>query len=305
MSSTRRVHVMRGAGALLAALAAAAPVGAYSQHLGPWGPAVPEVGINSPQADGCPIESFDGLQLYIASTRPGAVGGSTDPNDIWVATRSSISAAWNAPVHLPAPVNSTAADFCPTPLPGKRLFFVSARTGPGTCGAGDIYQTRRHPVRGWLTPTDLGCAATGTGPNFAGGEFSPSVIEIGGRTALFFSSTGFDGLDQDIYLSWKRADGTFAPASQVNELSTSANDQMPNVSRDGLEMVFASDRAGGAGAMDIYRTTRASTADAWSAPVNLGPNVNTVAAETRPSLSGDGHRLHFGRLGDIWVSTRE
>ena len=80
---------------------------------------------------------------------------------------------------------------------------------------------------------------------------------------------------------------------------------MPNVSRDGLEMVFASDRAGGAGAMDIYRTTRASTADAWSAPVNLGPNVNTAAAETRPSLSGDGHRLHFGRLGDIWVSTRE
>ena len=80
---------------------------------------------------------------------------------------------------------------------------------------------------------------------------------------------------------------------------------MPNVSRDGLEMVFASDREGSiAGSFDIYRTTRASTSDPWSTPVNLGPNVNTSAGESRPSLSGDGHRLHFGRLGDIWVSTR-
>jgi hypothetical protein len=39
--------------------------------------------------------------------------------------------------------------------------------------------------------------------------------------------------------------------------------------------------------------------------VNAGSNVNTAAAETRASLSGDGERLHFGRLGDIYVSTRE
>ena len=33
------------------------------------------------------------------------------------------------------------------------------------------------------------------------------------------------------------------------------NDQMPNVSRDGLEIVFASDRTGGAGLFDIYVST--------------------------------------------------
>jgi hypothetical protein len=101
-----------------------------------------------------------------------------------------------------------------------------------------------------------------------------------------------------------RADGSFAPATLVAELSTAANDQMPNVSRDGLEIVFASDRTGGSGAMDIWSSTRATTSDAWSAPVNLGSNVNTTAAETRPSLSGDARRLHFGRLGDLWVSER-
>jgi len=285
------------------ALLVAAPGMAAARQTGAWGPAALEVGINSPQPDGCPIEGPRGLSLYIASTRPGAVGGATDLNDIWRFHRASIDAPWGEAEHLPAPVNSSAADFCPTPLPGKRLYFVSARAGG--CGAGDIYRTRQHPVTGWTTPQNLGCDATGDGPNFVGGEFSPSVVETDTDTLLFFSSPGNDGgTDQDIYVSVMRADRTFAPATQVAELNTAGNDQMPNVSRDGLEMVFASDRAGGAGGFDIWTTTRESTSDPWSTPVNTGSNVNTAASETRPSLSTDRARLHFGRLGDIWVSER-
>jgi hypothetical protein len=263
------------------------------------------VGINSPQADGCPIETPNGLNLYIASTRPGAVGGATDPNDIWRFHRDSIDAPWGAAEHLPAPVNSAAADFCPTPLPGKRLYFVSTRAG--YCGAGDIFRTREHPAKGWLAPENLGCQATGSGPNFAGGEFSPSVVETAQGTLLFFSSPGNDGgTDQDIYVSTMAADGSFGPATIVSELNTAANDQMPNVSRDGLEIVFASDFGNTPGSFDIWSSTRESTSDAWSAPTRVGSEVNGAAtSETRPSLSGDGRRLHFGRSGDIWVSTRD
>ena len=187
-----------------------------------------------------------GLDLYIASTRPGAVGGPTDLNDIWVVRRDSVDSPWGVAEHLPAPVNSAAADFCPTPLNGKRLYFVSARGGAGSCGAGDMYRTRNNPAHGWDAPENLGCNATGEGPNFAGGEFSPSIVETDEGTLLFFSSTGLDGLDQDIYVSVMRADGTFGPGTQVAELSTAVNDQMPNVSRNGLEIVFGSrsDRRG-------------------------------------------------------------
>ena len=75
---------------------------------------------------------------------------------------------------------------------------TSCPPAAGGCGAGDIYRTRNHPVRGWLVPTHLGCQANGTGPNFAGGEFSPSIVETDAGTYLFYSSTGLDGLDQDI-----------------------------------------------------------------------------------------------------------
>jgi hypothetical protein len=298
--------------ALVAAgLLIAVPSVVGAHQFSAWSTAVLEPGVNSGAADGCPIESPDGLRLFIASNRD-PVGGPSDTNDIYVAERPSVDSTFGAPVRLPAPVNSTAADFCPTPLSGKGLLFVSARTttdpvAPSdvVCGAGDIYATRDHPVRGWETPVNLGCSATGAGPNSAGGEFSPSLVETNEGTLLFYSSPGPFGL-QDIYVSQMRADGTFAPGTPITDpgLNTGANDQMPNVTRDGLEMVFASDRGGGAGLFDIYVSTRQTTTDAWSAPMNLGPAVNTTAAETRPSLSGDRERLHFGRSGDIWVSTR-
>lgn len=305
MSGTGLARRRRAAGigaALVCIVMVAAPAAVLARQPGAWGTAVLEAGVNSAQADGCPIESPNGLDLYFASTRPGAIGGSTDPNDIWRVHRSAIDAPWGTPEHLPAPVNSASADFCPTPLTADRLYFVSARAG--FCGGGDIFRTREHPVTGWDTPENLGCQAGGGGPNFAGGEFSPSLFETeGGATVLYFSSTGLDGLDQDIYATTMQADGSFGPATLVEELSTSANDQMPNVSRDGLEIVFVSDRTGGAGALDVWTATRQTTADAWSAPVNVA-SVNTSAGESRPSLSGDGRRLHFGRLGDLWVSER-
>jgi Tol biopolymer transport system component len=295
----------RTAAIALAAMAIgiAAPVSA--KDFGAWELATPEPGINIPAVnDGCPIESPDGRSLFIASNRPGTLGG----NDIWVATRPHEAAAWSEPVNLGAPINTAANDFCPTPLNGNWLLFVSERTGPDTCnagpGLGDIYLARYNPALGWSEPLHLGCDASGTGPNFPGGEFGPSLVLTAQGTFLYFSSTGY-GADMDIYASRMRPDGTFEPAVRVNELSTEGfADFMPNVRRDGLEIVLNSNRPGGLGGQDIYTATRSSTADPWSTPVNLGGNVNTAGNETRSSLSGDGHRLHFGRDGDVYVSER-
>jgi Tol biopolymer transport system component len=201
-------------------------------------------------------------------------------------------------------VNSIYADYCPTPVNGKTLLFVSTR--PGGCGGGDIYLARRNPALGWSVQ-NLGCDADGSGPNFPGGEFGPSLVETPQGTLLYFSSDGYQvGGDQDIYVSQQRADGSFGPATIVAELSTAFHDFMPNVRKDGLEVVFNSNRGGPGsfGGQDVYTASRTSTADPWSAPVNLGPSVNTAGNETRSSLSWDGERLHFGRDGDIYVSIR-
>ena len=301
-----RTHAFRYlAGGLLVAMAVAAPSAVQAKQLTDWGQAELVANVNDPvAADGCPIESPDGLSLYIASMR-----GPGGDNDIWVADRTSEDAEFGVPTMLPAPVNSDAQDFCPTPLNGKYLLFVSTRGGTdayGTaaCGGGDIYLTRRSPATGtWDEPMNLGCAPDG--PNGPGTEYGPSLVKTELGTVLFFSSGGAVGSGtQDIYVSAQLPDGSFGPPKAVAELNTPVDDVMPNVSKDGLEIVFASTRPGGAGAFDIYSSTRSSAGDPWSSPVNLGPAVNTAAGETRPSLSWDGERLYFGRAGEIYVSVR-
>jgi hypothetical protein len=277
------------------------PAAVAGKSFDAWGTAVPEADVNTAAAEGCPIESPDGLSLYIASNRAGGTAN-PDANDIWVFHRESIDGPWGPAENIGQPVNSPFADYCPTPLRGKALLFVSTR--PGGCGGGDIYLARDNPALGWSVE-HLGCAADGAGPNFPGGEFGPSLVETDEGTYLFFSSDGFEvGGDQDIYMSRRAADGSFGVPTLVAELSTPAQDFMPNVRKDGLEIVFNSNRDGGLGGQDVYTAWRTSTTDPWSTPVNLGSAVNTAGNETRSSLSWDGERLHFGRDGNIFVSTR-
>lgn len=302
----RRGLAAATAGLVVAAAAVAAPgAAAQAQNFTDWDTAEPVPNVNDPAAaDGCPIESPDGRSLYIASRR-----GPGGDNDIWVAARPSEDADFGTPTMLAEPVNSDADDFCPTPLRGKHLLFVSTRGGTdayGTaaCGGGDIYLTRRSPATGeWRAPQNLGCAPDG--PNGPGTEFGPSLVETDAGTVLYFSSGGAPGSNtQDIYVSQQQSDGSFGPPAPVAELNTAYDDMMPNVGKNGREVVFASNRPGGQGAFDVYTSMRDSAFDDWSTPVNLGAAVNTEAGETRPSLSWDGERLYFGRAGDIYVSHR-
>jgi len=302
------------AAAVAAGAALAAPSG---PHFLAWSTAqkIDEVGGNHPDLntsslDGCPIQSPDGLSLYLASNRPGGRGGL----DIWMASRASTNAPWGAPQNLGEPVNSAADDFCPTPVGKRGLFFVSREALPGACGQGDIYYTHRTGAAGWAEPQRLLCAPAG--PNSELDEQGPSWVDVSGklrgRKLLYFSrSSVAPNVPGEIFVSERQNGARFGPATAVSELNdATANDIQPNVRADGLEIVFSSNRSGTLGAQDIWVATRATRSDPWSAPLNLGSVVNTGAAETRPSLSKDGSQLLFGRSpgpegnSDIFVATR-
>lgn len=277
-----------------------------------WTPAVPVAAINTPTfAEGCPIETPDGLSVMFASTRSG-LGN----NDIWAADRTGVGAPWQAPRKLEAPISvDVGNDFCPTPF-GRSLLFVSDRSATGTCGsapggAGDIYLSRQSPAGDWSEPVHLPCAPDG--PNTAGGERSPSLVETWYGTFLFYSTNGPAG-DHDIFVSRMRDDGSFGPGRVVQHLSSSFDDFMPNVrERDqgGYEIVFNSNRPSktceqlsSCNTQDVFAAHAWFLPGPWATPVNLGGNVNTAGQEQRATLSRDGKRLYFGRNGDIFVSER-
>jgi len=99
----------------------------------------------------------------------------------------------------------------------------------------------------------------------------------------------------------------------VSELNDPTGaDQKVAVRTDGLELLLSSIRAGGFGSsFNIWRFTRQSVHDAWSAPVHLDAPINTPDINSQPNLSRDGRTLIFtsNRAGgygaqDLWMSTR-
>lgn len=297
--------------------AATAATAVAAKQFGEWGAPVnaqqgshPE--LNTAANDGCPILSPDGLSLYMASNRPGGMGnfnpatGVMDNQDIWVAHRKNTRSGWGAPVNLGAPVNSPVDDFCPTPVRGKRLFFVSRRDEPN----GDIYVTRQRGD-GWEQPLRLPFSADGTAINSPAQEWSPAYFrDRGGRETLYFGSTRVGGPGgQDIYFSVNYGPAQLAPGL----LNTPFDDARPNVRRDGLEIVFDSNRPGFVGSVanpDLYSATRDSTDAPWPAAEHLAA-LSSPAGDTRASLSWDGSFLLFGSarpggegMADIYVTTR-
>jgi outer membrane protein OmpA-like peptidoglycan-associated protein len=79
---------------------------------------------------------------------------------------------------------------------------------------------------------------------------------------------------------------------------------------DGEYLIFASDMPGGYGGRDLWYTTFTKKTDSWSAPVNMGPEINTKGDELFPTfaLNGDLYFATNGRPGlgglDIFKATR-
>ncbi len=287
--------------ATIAALLLAAPALADHGRTPSWGP-----GQLVLTGGGCPIETLDAKSLMFASARDGGKGGL----DIWVIDRDEVGGVWSDPKNLPEPVNSTSADFCPSPN-DRTLYFVSSEANPGACGDSDIYYSRQSPAGDWSEPVHMACAPNG--PNTPGAERSPSLVETPYGTFLFYSTNeGVAGVKDDIYVAFMQHDGTFSRGFRVDALSTDDyHDQMPTVRQRGrwFEITFNSDRPGTAknpafGGQDAYLARGRFLPFWWTSPKNAGPNVNTEANETRASLSADTERLYVGR-GDIYVSERE
>ncbi len=125
----------------------------------PWGEPM-NLGpkVNSPNADSFPWISSNGLELYLASGRPGGSGR----NDLYVTRRASANDPWGDTGNLGPVVNSSYQEWVPCLSPDGLLLFFQDLNGavharPGGLGGSDIWMTRRANLsEPWGTPVNLG-----------------------------------------------------------------------------------------------------------------------------------------------------
>jgi outer membrane protein OmpA-like peptidoglycan-associated protein len=68
------------------------------------------------------------------------------------------------------------------------------------------------------------------------------------------------------------------------------------ISPDGKTLYFSSNRKGGIGSQDIYKSELDSRGN-WGEAINLGPEINTIYNEITPFLAKDGKVLYFASQG--------
>lgn len=98
-----------------------------------------------------------------------------------------------------------------------------------------------------------------------------------GSCDIYFSA--LDGMD------WKE------PRSLGFPVNTRAWESQPSVAFDGKTLYFASNRPGGFGGIDIWKSVYDK--GRWSPPVNLGADINTPGNEETPFIAKDDVTLYF------------
>lgn len=199
-------------------------------------------------------------------------------------------------------LNSKESDF--SPAYGRDdfglIYFTSSRDGVagkkthGATGQNftDIFESRIDKKSKWSTPVPVGVINT----EFEEGtpSFSSDYKE------LYFTRCEAGKREKKgckIMYS-KRNGDTWSEPKNLGLLPDSLVTAHPSISADGLTLYFVSDMAGGFGKKDIWKVTRLRPGDAWSKPVNLGPDINTSGDELFPYIRQDG-TLYFSSDGLI------
>jgi len=262
-------------------------------------PLVPDLNTSEDFYD--PTASSDNLNLVFVKGRPG------EGADLW--TLDWNGTAWTNLRPIDS-LNTEAAEIGPDLAPdGNLLYFSSDREGG--LGGFDLWVSRRGSDGEWGKPVNLG-----ENLNSAFHEYDPAFHGFSG--SLFFSSNrpkrpltekekdSWKGTlrelrleeDYDLFAASVAAAGeevleipAFDPAERAQALNTNYNEGQTSLTARGDFLYFSSDRQGGEGGYDLYRS-RIYQGEILP-PENLGRPVNTTFDDMDPTLTMEGHRLLF------------
>ena len=134
-------------------------------------------------------------------------------------------------------------------------------------------------------------------------NITPEVESDGNQ---FVSSLSYDG--KELYLRLedkfqanimvsKYENGKWSKSKALNKnINTKYFEGNACVSKDGTALYFSSNRPGGSGVLDLYKSEKKPNGD-WGPAVNLGNVINTEYNEDAPFITEDGKRLYFVSQG--------
>lgn len=194
-------------------------------------------------------------------------------------------------------INSKESDFCPTYSDKKynTLIFTSTREGANNKvdlntgqNHSDLFETKLDKNGKWSTPITL--APTIASPFNEGAASVSKKGDFMLMTRCPEIKSAISGCQ--IFISKKQGSGWGAPEKLPFNID-SVQFGHPAMSADGKTVYFVSRMRGGYGGADIWKSTFDQKGNTWSAPLNLGTQINTPGDEMYPYVSNDSKILYF------------
>lgn len=197
-------------------------------------------------------------------------------------------------------VNTGQLDFSPMPVDGG-LIFTSTRDNFDPIVRNDMWTKQKFTNLFFAKRNDDGSFCTPEQlPGSVNRKYHDGVACFAaGGSKMYFTRNNDKGknskdlIDLKIY-SANKVNNEWTDIEEMPINSEDFGTCHPALSADGLVMVFASDRPGGFGGMDLYRMEW--TNGSWSAPVNLGNEINSAGNEIFPFVDNQ-NRLFFSTNG--------
>lgn len=202
------------------------------------------------------------------------------------------------PVNIGPEINTDADEYIPVATADENMLIFTRKINNNE----DFYKSIKNDGK-WQTATSLSRQINT--PNY--NEGSQSISQDGNY--LFFTGCNRpDGLGRcDIYISQRKGNDWAKPFDLSPPVNTPGWESQPSISADGRTLYFVSNRKGGYGGYDIWKSKL--TDKGWGEPENLGPNINTTFDEKSPFIHPDDSTLYFCSNGwpgmgnmDLFVS---
>ncbi|WP_183573313.1 OmpA family protein [Mucilaginibacter sp. X5P1] len=191
------------------------------------------------------------------------------------------------PINMGPEINTPNDEYLPVATADESMLIFTRKINNNE----DFYKSMQVDGK-WQTATYLSNQINT--PNYNEGAQS---ISQDGKLLFFTGCDRPDGLGRcDIYIAQKEGDDWGKPHDLSPPINTPGWESQPSISADGRTLYFVSNRSGGYGGYDIWKST--ISAKGWSQPENLGPNINTAYDEQSPFIHADDSTLYF--CSDGW-----
>ena len=193
------------------------------------------------------------------------------------------------PKPLSAVLQTTPSQYFPVLTPDEQTLVFTALKAEGD----EDLMVATYNGESWSPPVSLS-----PGINTTDNEGTAS-LSADGRMIVFTACQGRKGFGScDLYLSRKTGSDWSTPENLGSAVNTRYYESQPSLSADGRRLYFISDRPGGKGRRDIWRSDLNAAGD-WHEPVNIGGPVNTAFNEASPFIHANGQSLFFASDGHV------